>query len=40
MLPARHPASRSDAGWEQVLEPYDFFHRLDLFHSYIVNNGW
>ncbi|MFA7268062.1 MAG: PEP/pyruvate-binding domain-containing protein [Sterolibacterium sp.] len=34
---------RSDASgpWNEVLEPHDsFFIGSDLFHSYIVNNGW
>lgn len=34
---------RSDpnGGWGEVLEPHDsFFIGSDLFHSYIVNNGW
>lgn len=30
-----------ESGWGEFLEPHDsFFIGSDLFHSYIVNNGW
>lgn len=30
-----------ESGWSEILEPHDsFFIGSDLFHSYIVNNGW
>ena len=30
-----------DAGWGELLEPHDSFYvGSDVFHSYIVNNGW
>lgn len=30
-----------EAGWSELLEPHDsFFIGSDLFHSYIVHNGW
>lgn len=30
-----------ESGWGEVLEPHDsFFIGSDLFHSYIVSNGW
>ncbi len=33
--------SDPDGKWDEVLEPHDsFFIGSDLFHSYIVNNGW
>lgn len=33
--------SDPDGQWGEVLEPHDsFFIGSDLFHSYIVNNGW
>lgn len=33
--------SDPDAGWGEFLEAHDsFFIGSDLFHSYIVNNGW
>ena len=33
--------SDSNGRWGEVLEPHDsFFIGSDLFHSYIVNNGW
>ena len=33
--------SDPEAGWDEILEPHDsFFIGSDLFHSYIVNNGW
>ncbi|MDP2239635.1 MAG: PEP/pyruvate-binding domain-containing protein [Burkholderiales bacterium] len=33
--------SDADGQWDEVLEPHDsFFIGSDLFHSFIVNNGW